>query len=183
MAYHLLGDPTDVSSVHVWPLSALVQMFPPLALFPPSVAANLVPSEELVMARHLLGDPTDVSSVHVAPLSALVQRFPPNTAAANFVQSEELVMACQYLVAPTEVTSVHGAPPSALRLTAPFVSLARAVKEPVVFCHSQSDPVSWTLLGLGPFGISDLSTPPELAGLTKKDKKPLNDRPANWGPN
>ena len=72
MEYQNLLPPTDVSSFHVAPLSALVQMFPSL-----TPAANFVPSEELVMLHHFLSSPVDVTSVHVWPLSALVQRFPP----------------------------------------------------------------------------------------------------------
>ena len=68
MACQFFMPPLEVSSVHVAPESADVQIFPPQ-----TDAASLVPSLDDVMPYQLFAPPMDVTSVHVAPESVDVQ--------------------------------------------------------------------------------------------------------------
>ena len=101
MEYHASVLPTEVSSVHVAPLSVETQIFP---LY--TVAASLLPSAEDATRVHASELPT-TCSVHVAPLSVEVHIFSQFETATSLVPSAEEAIPYQFC---TVATEVHVAP-------------------------------------------------------------------------
>jgi hypothetical protein len=72
-----------------------------------TVAANFVPSADIVIEFQLLIDPTELSSDQSVPLLLEIHMFPLSAAAASFVPSADIVIALHFFTSATEISSIH----------------------------------------------------------------------------